>query len=40
VAKIVYPSGDMKKDLQEIMAFYKAIAPHSPQRFSIDLDYA
>lgn len=40
VGKVVYPSGDMKKDLQEIMAFYKTITPHSPEKFSIDLDYA
>ena len=39
VAKIVYPSGDMKKDLQEIMAFYKHIIPKHPQNFSIDLEY-
>ncbi len=40
VGKVVYPSGDMKKDLQEIMAFYKIIVPHTPENFSIDLDYA
>ena len=40
VTKIVYPSGDMKKDIREIMAFYKTIAAHSPEKFSIDLDYA
>jgi len=40
VSKVVYPSGDMKKDLREIMAFYKTIVPHSPEKFSIDLDYA
>jgi 1-acyl-sn-glycerol-3-phosphate acyltransferase len=40
VAKLVYPTGDMKKDLREIMAFYKTIAAHTPEKFSIDLDYA
>ncbi len=39
VGKLVYPSGDMKKDMQEIMAFYKDIAPHTPEKFSIDIDY-
>ncbi|PKN65814.1 MAG: acyltransferase [Deltaproteobacteria bacterium HGW-Deltaproteobacteria-10] len=39
VGKVVYPSGDMKKDLEEIMAFYKNIVPHTPEKFSIDLDY-
>jgi len=39
VGKVIYPGGDMKKDLQEIMAFYKTIAPLKPENFSIDLDY-
>jgi 1-acyl-sn-glycerol-3-phosphate acyltransferase len=39
VGKVVYPSGDMKKDMQEIMAFYKTIMPHTPEKFSIDLEY-
>jgi len=39
VGKVVYPSGDMKKDIQEMMAFYKHIIPHTPENFSIDLDY-
>ncbi|MHB8139418.1 MAG: 1-acyl-sn-glycerol-3-phosphate acyltransferase [Smithellaceae bacterium] len=39
VGKMVYPSGNMKKDMQEIMAFYKNIVPHTPKNFSIDLDY-
>lgn len=39
VGKVVYPSGDMKKDMQDIMAFYKTITPHTPENFSIDLDY-
>ncbi|MBL0231544.1 MAG: 1-acyl-sn-glycerol-3-phosphate acyltransferase [Moraxellaceae bacterium] len=39
VAKLVYPSGDMKKDMHEIMAFYKHVVPKHPQNFSIDLDY-
>ena len=39
VAKLVYPSGDIKKDMKEIMAFYKDITPHTPQNFSVDVDY-
>lgn len=39
VGKVIYPSGDMKKDMHEIMAFYKHIAPKYPQNFSVDLDY-
>lgn len=39
VGKIVYPSGNMRKDMQIIMAFYKNIVPHTPANFSIDLDY-
>lgn len=39
VGKVIYPSGDMKKDMHEIMAFYKHVVPKHPQNFSIDLDY-
>lgn len=40
VGKMVYPSGDMQKDMREIMAFYKDIPPKHPELFSIDEDYA
>ena len=40
VGKIVHPSGDMEKDLREIMAFYKTITPCHPELFSVDLRYA
>lgn len=40
VGKIIYPSGDMQKDMREIMAFYKDIPPKFPEKFSIDMDYA
>ena len=40
VGKMLYPSGDMDKDLREIMAFYKDIKGKHPEKFSIDLDYA
>ena len=39
VAKLVYPSKKMKKDMHEIMAFYKHITPKHRDSFSIDLDY-
>ena len=39
VGKIIYPSGDMKKDMREIMAFYKHIVPKNPANFSIDVNY-
>jgi 1-acyl-sn-glycerol-3-phosphate acyltransferase len=40
VGKILCPSGDMQKDMKEIMAFYKDIPPKHLKLFSIDLDYA
>jgi 1-acyl-sn-glycerol-3-phosphate acyltransferase len=40
VGKILHPSGDMQKDMKEIMVFYKDIPPKHPELFSIDLDYA
>ena len=40
VGKIIYPSGDMNKDLREIMQFYKDIPPKHPEKFSIDMEYA
>lgn len=39
VGKIIYPSGDMAKDMREIMAFYQNIQGKHPEKFSIDLDY-
>jgi len=39
VGKVVYPSGDMKKDMHEIMSFYKDIVGKYPEKFSVDLDY-
>ncbi len=40
VGKMVYPSGDMHKDLKEIMDFYRDIQGKHPEKFSIDLEYA
>lgn len=39
VGKIIMPSGDMDKDMREIMAFYKPIPPKHPELFSVDMDY-
>ena len=40
VGRMLYPSGDMDKDMREIMAFYKDIKGKHPEKFSIDQDYA
>lgn len=40
VGKIITPSGDMKKDMKEIMDFYKNISGKFPEKFSVDEDYA
>lgn len=39
VGKIVYPSGDMEKDMAEIMGFYASIAAKFPEQFSVDTRY-
>ena len=39
VGRLIYPSGDMEKDMREIMAFYKPIQGKHPEKFSVDLDY-
>jgi 1-acyl-sn-glycerol-3-phosphate acyltransferase len=39
VSKMVWPSGDMDKDMREITAFYKDIKGKHPEKFSVDLDY-
>lgn len=39
VGKIIHPSGNMDKDLQEIMAFYAQVPQKYPEQFSIDVDY-
>ena len=40
VGKIVYPSGNMDEDMQEIMEFYAKVPQKYPDRFSIDLEYS
>ena len=39
VGKLIYPSGNMEKDMREIMDFYKNISPKFTDKFSIDVDY-
>jgi 1-acyl-sn-glycerol-3-phosphate acyltransferase len=41
VGKIIYPSGDMAKDMREIMDFYKQYIGKGkhPELFSLDVDY-
>jgi 1-acyl-sn-glycerol-3-phosphate acyltransferase len=40
IGKVIYPSGDIDKDMREIMDFYRNINGRHPERFSLDLDYA
>lgn len=40
VGKIVYPSGDMEKDMAEIMEFYAQIHAKFPENFSVDVRYS
>lgn len=40
VGKMLYPSGEMQKDMREIMEFYQPIQGKHPEKFSVDLDYA
>lgn len=39
VGKIIYPSGDIKSDMREIMLFYKDITPKFPEKFALDKNY-
>jgi 1-acyl-sn-glycerol-3-phosphate acyltransferase len=36
VAKVIYPTGDFKKDMKEIMEFYKNIKGKNPDTFALD----
>ncbi|MBI9053054.1 MAG: 1-acyl-sn-glycerol-3-phosphate acyltransferase [Bacteroidales bacterium] len=36
IGKVIYPTGDINKDMLEIMEFYKDINPKFPQKFSLD----
>ena len=39
VGKIIYPSGDMQKDMAEIMQFYSTLNAKFPDQFSVDHRY-
>ena len=39
VAKVIYPSGNFEKDMQEIMAFYASVQAKFPEKFSVDTRY-
>lgn len=38
VDKIIYPTGDFKADMKQIMDFYKNLKGKNPQNFSLDLE--
>ena len=38
IDKVIYPTGDFKKDMKEIMDFYKTKKAKNPENFSLDLD--
>jgi len=40
IGGMVYPSGDIKKDMKIIIDFYRHVTPCHPEKFSVDLDYA
>lgn len=39
IGKTITPSGDLERDMREIMDFYKDKTPRYPEKFSLDLDY-
>ncbi len=39
MGKLLYPSGDIDKDMKEIMDYYKTIPLKYPERFSLDTRY-
>lgn len=39
IGKIIYPSGNIDADMQEIMQFYQTITPKFQEKFSIDINY-
>jgi 1-acyl-sn-glycerol-3-phosphate acyltransferase len=40
IDKIIYPTGDFKVDMKQIMDFYKNITAKHPQNFSVDVELA
>ncbi len=39
VGKVIYPTGNMQQDMQEIMQFYKNIKGKFPEKFSVDKEF-
>jgi 1-acyl-sn-glycerol-3-phosphate acyltransferase len=39
IGKAIHPSGDLDKDMREIMAFYKDIKGKHPEKFALDERY-
>jgi len=39
IGKIIYPSGNIHTDMQEIMQFYQTITPKFQEKFSVDKQY-
>ena len=39
IARLFWPSGDIEKDMREIMGFYASISPRYPELFSLDERY-
>lgn len=39
IGKVIYPTGDINKDMMEIMDFYKDINPKFPHKFSLDVRF-
>ncbi len=39
IGKVIYPSGDIEKDMREITRFYKDFKGRHPEKFSVDLRY-
>ncbi len=38
IDKIIYPTGDFKNDMKQVMEFYKNINAKHPENFSVDLE--
>lgn len=39
VGKLIHPTGDIEKDMREVMAFYSTKAPKIAENFSLDVRY-
>lgn len=35
IARFIYPTGDLSKDMEEIKSFYRSITPKYPEKFNI-----